>query len=152
MNKNDLSKIHYNFCSLIMGDKELCGPYFNCLSVHYIINGIYCIKLKKGITTEKKGLNFVNNKITLAKLISDKANSLGLKHSLSFKNNDYSGFYFYVGCWQVETDIKKAKDYLTEINKSKKKLKPIKMTEFFKKEINEKNDDIIVGLSEECPF
>lgn len=122
-----------------MGDKELCGPYFDCLSVHYVVNGIYCIKLKKGITAEKKGLNFVNNKITLAKCFSDKADSLGLKHSLSFENNGYNGFYFYVGCWQAETDIKKAKDYLTEINKAKKSLNAVKIN--------------VVDLStEETPF
>ena len=93
-NQKELSTVHYNFCKLIMADKELCGPYFNCLSVHYIVNGIYCIKLKKGITAEKKGLNFVNNKITLAKCFSDKAAFLGLKHSVSFRNNNYTGFYF----------------------------------------------------------
>ena len=110
-----------------MADKELCGPYFNCLSVYYIVNGIYCIKLKKGATSKKKGLNFVNSKITLAKCFSDKANSLGIKHSVSFQNNGYNGFYFYVGCWQAETDIQKAKDYLTETNKAKKNLKPVQV-------------------------
>ena len=141
MSKNDLSKVHYNFCSLVMGDTDLCGPYMNCLSVHYIVNGIHCIKLKKGITSEKKGLNFINNKITLAKLFSDKADSLGLKHSVSFCNNGYNGFYFYVGCWQAEADIQKAKDYLDKINKSKESLKP------------QKKDNIVIDLSaEELPF
>lgn len=152
-NQKELSTVHYNFCKLIMADKELCGPYFNCLSVHYVVNGIYCIKLKKGITAEKRGLNFVNNKITLAKCFSDKAAFLGLKHSVSFQNNNYTGFYFYVGCWQAENDIQKAKDYLEAINKAKKDLKPVKVNSFFSEESLENKSDVVVDLSlEETPF